>query len=253
MGESKFQRKCRMCKGCFSYSQFRPASTERRTKDRDAFDNALREIEAEGATRRPGRDMRFEALDAYASHSCAACREKLRVHNATNPKIGACREYWAELSAEPCVLCGESPTERDHLPELGPKVHALSDYGWWATSGNGGVDAMRDEARKCRAVCRNCHSEASTHNAYARRYPTVAEMPESTRKEKEAKRDRLVRDEKYEYVNARKMEIGRCRDCPILVKDRAFQVFVCTPLGFHEDSQHIEHVQQRPEALEHEG
>ena len=86
---------------------------------------------------------------------CLTCRESLRCC-AINPTTttGKCRKVWQNWKNEHvCARCGDGRhTEADHL---GDKVHACSDYPWWAR--HGGVEALELELAKCRPLCMFCH------------------------------------------------------------------------------------------------
>ena len=211
-----------VCKGCHKmqpYASFRPASIERTTRKRDAFDAAMRDIAEAG----PSVETR---LDACRTKKCASCREKIRRRDRDpNTTTGKCRLFWYELRKAPCVDCGRDDgySEYDHQTDRGEKLHNLGDYYWWAW--NGGVEAMRAEAIKCMPRCRNCHQMQPTNTKYKRKYATLDEMPTSTEYEKINKHSRRYMDEKIAFVSARKLQIGACADCDMVVTPLSCHVF----------------------------
>jgi hypothetical protein len=98
------------------------------------------------------------------------------------------------------------------------KVHALSDYTWWAS--HGGVEAMRREhAKGIQWICGFCHFLEPTGNA-ANRCKDPATMPKGKRRGTEeevyqyqAKHRAVVVYPKHQYVDARKRAVGCCQHC----------------------------------------
>ena len=212
------------CKHAFSfpYVEYRPAEGEQSASKKRTFDEAVREIESivsEGmnATRETHPDL-FTKLDAHRTERCKGCRDSLK-RSQQNPatKVGQCRAYWYKLRTVECAECvlegkwdERNHSEYDHQSDDGPKVHKISDYSWWAC--NGGVEAMRAEVLKCIPRCAWHHRMQQTHSIHKRKFETLEEMPTVTHAQKKAKLQRGYMDKKYAYVNARKMEIGKCAD-----------------------------------------
>ena len=110
---------------------------------------------------------------------CSICRNTQRRSNI-NPttKAGKCRGvYQTWESDHACQNCGIKDSrliEADHQKGF-KKVHRCGDYCWWAW--NGGVEALKAELKKCKALCRFCHALKSqaerqkwkTHCIIARR------------------------------------------------------------------------------------
>ena len=91
----------------------------------------------------------------------------------------------------------ESPEniEFDHIdPSL--KRQRLGKYDWW--SWNGGVEAMKEELKNCRPLCRSCHdnSEFSCKKVYK----NIDEMPNKTKTQRQLKKSRQYRDLKNAYI-----------------------------------------------------
>ena len=88
---------------------------------------------------------------------CLTCRASLK-RSSVNPMTttGKCKAVWEEWKAmHKCLSCGcNDPRilEADHTHD---KVHACSDYNYWAN--HGGVEALKHELTKCVPLCRGCH------------------------------------------------------------------------------------------------
>jgi len=127
--------------------------------------------------------------------TCSICRNTNR-RTETNPttKKGKCRGVYQTWKSEhPCQNCGIKDSrliEADHQSEF-KKVHICSDYKWW--SNHGGVEALKAELLKCKALCRFCH-----------RLKSQAE------RKKETNPTRLAR---REIINAEKLKRGACLTC----------------------------------------
>ena len=142
---------------------------------------------------------------------CDGCRASLK-KTQTNPTTasGKCLVYYRELQqTNPCVKCEEEGDacvyprdwqliEFDHIDpkakvkkRTGEEGHALSDYCWWAS--NGGVKAMKKEAKKCQALC-----------VYHHRTKTKNETGEETQPS---------RIQKLEIINKKKRKRGGCLIC----------------------------------------
>jgi len=122
---------------------------------------------------------------------CLTCRESKR-RSRINPttKSGECRKVWKDWKDEhACAQCGDARhTEADHL---GDKVHACSDYKWWAR--HGGVEALELELKKCQPLCRFCHRLKSDKER------GTCTHPSKIRKQK--------------IINAEKLRVGVCQEC----------------------------------------
>lgn len=86
------------------------------------------------------------------------CRIKCKKsEQSTRTKKGQCRNFWEEWKKQnACVFCGESDpilVQADHYK--GVKIRELSANKFWAC--NGGVEAMKEEEKKVRCLCRYCH------------------------------------------------------------------------------------------------
>jgi hypothetical protein len=144
---------------------------------------------------------------------CGRCGTK-RAMEANHGKVYADN---AEKYNEMVETHGEAAAEKAY-PAEGRKIEQLSDYMWW--SSNGGVEAMRAEARKCTPLCRMCHTlDPASDTSEERRAD-----PDKVKEENYATRKRFMinrnharyRKEKRDYVNEIKRRIGRCANpnCP---------------------------------------
>ena len=113
-----------------------------------------------------------------------------------------------------CEVCSSSENiEFDHL-DPSTKINCLGKYQWWSC--HGGVEAMKEEFKKCRPLCRKCH-DRHTETTNKRKYEHIDDMPTATRSERIAKRQRQYNDEKAAYVLGIKMQIGACQYCRLPV------------------------------------
>jgi hypothetical protein len=105
--------------------------------------------------------------------------------------MGQCKKLWEDWrDSHACLHCGTTDCiEADH--PLGEKVHACSDYPWWAW--NGGVEALKEELAKVRPLCRFCHRVHTQSQRGISKDPTVTK--------------------KRRHVDAIKMRIGCCQVC----------------------------------------
>jgi hypothetical protein len=91
------------------------------------------------------------------TNHCLTCRAVAK-RTGINPttKTGKCKAVWEKWKAmHACLSCGcNDPRilEADHQHS---KVHACSDYKYWAY--HGGVEALKHELAKCVPLCRVCH------------------------------------------------------------------------------------------------
>ena len=124
---------------------------------------------------------------------CATCRastSKSRRNDTT--KSGKCRKVWMDWrDSHSCEVCNYRGVciEADH--PLGEKVHACSDYCWWAC--NGGPEAQAKELSECRPLC------TFHHRLHSQEVRGVSQRPCIVKKRT--------------YVNAYKLKIGKCEVC----------------------------------------
>lgn len=142
---------------------------------------------------------------------CDICRaiDKNSAENPTTAK-GKCLAYYRELQqTNPCVKCEEEGEacvyprdwrliEFDHIDpkakrkkRTGEEGHELGDYRWW--SNHSGVEAMKEEVKKCQALC-----------IYHHKTKTKNETGEETQAHVIQKR---------EIINKKKRERGGCLAC----------------------------------------
>ena len=157
--------------------------------------------------------------------TCSTCISKKKL----SPAQLACKTFWEKAKYEACVAQNGCPTDRcsekgmaswivlqaDHIVP-GTRVHDLSDYFWW--SWNGGVDAMREERKKVQFICGCCH----------RLRPTSAAGQPVKEKSLQGQKDKdMLKKQKQDYVNARKLAIGCCQyaDCGRVVTPQTVRAF----------------------------
>jgi len=129
---------------------------------------------------------------------CKTCRvyaKKTREKGTTS--LGKCREFWISWKKQhKCVDCGLEDSlvmEADHV--IGNKLKHLSYYNWWVS--HGGVEAMKDESKKCEPRCRFCHA-IKTKERYER---------------KPNKKVYVTRSRRNHEINLIKCKIGECKTC----------------------------------------
>jgi hypothetical protein len=190
-----------------------------------------------------------DTIEELATTTCDRCRD-VHAKSSVNPntKPGACKAEWERMKREVFAKCGRCGTERaveaNHgevyaenakkynemvethgkdaaekaYPAEGRKIEPVSRYMWW--SWNGGVDAMRAEARKCTPLCRMCHmlDPASTSSEERRADPNKVKDENYATREGflDARRTARYRKEKRDYVNKIKRGIRMCANpnCP---------------------------------------
>ena len=240
---------CANCRGRKAHGpeQFVP---EKNPRDAAAYTKA---VEALGEARAAKDGDAFltarETIATLATTKCATCRESIFKSDA-NPKtkLGACRAEWERLKAEvfaTCRACGATrAVEADHgdayaanakahaemvathgeeaadaaYPATERKLCSLSATHYWSC--HGGVEAMRAEAAKCAPLCRMCHtldpsSNSAPENAGGRVKAAASEY--ETNEQRRAAVNRAgCREDKRNYVNGIKREVGACErpDCP---------------------------------------
>jgi len=157
-------------------------------------------------------------LEEMRGVKCPPCR---KTQNTLTGEMKKCYDCWQELKEEACAGPDGGCANKDCV-ERGPlavyvieadhknpkeKVHALSDYPWWACKKHGGVAAMRLEAEKVRMICRFCHTLEETSTA-ARRSGDPELMPagKSSGTEEEVKQYNAKH-------HAEKLRRGHCLQC----------------------------------------
>ena len=141
---------------------------------------------------------------------CRAINKKTKENPIT--AMGKCKAWWINWKqTNPCVMCEEEGEnciypqdwrliQADHIEpkakrkkQTGEEGHVLSDYPWWTWPKNGGVEGMKEEAKKCQALC-----------IFHHKIKTKEERKEDTR------RNRI---EKLKIINEKKRERGGCLKC----------------------------------------
>ncbi len=142
---------------------------------------------------------------------CKKCRAiKKKTQENPTTKRGECKAWWTNWKqTNPCIKCEEEGEkciyprdwrliQADHIePKAKRKKrtdeegHALSKYTWW--SYNGGVKGMKEEAKKCQALC-----------IFHHKIKTKEERKEQTQRSK---------IEKLKIINDKKRERGGCLKC----------------------------------------
>lgn len=129
---------------------------------------------------------------------CATCRTSIsKSHQSETTKVGKCRKVWLDWrDSHSCVVCNYRGVciEADH--PSGEKVHACSDYPWWAQ--NGGTEALRRELTICRPLCTFCHRLWSREVRGVNQQPCIVK--------------------KRTYVNTFKLKIGKCEICGRIIQ-----------------------------------
>ena len=192
---------------------FRPSGGERTAKKRKLFDDIIQK-----------EDWDMDALNKVRCKRCIRCREIVkRSNNNPNTTTGQCKFFYKKMREEAvCEVCSSSENiEFDHL-DPSKKTHSLSSYMFWSC--NGGVNAMKEEFKKCRPLCRMCHDQ-HTQKTHKRKYASADEMPTFTQAEKQAKRQRQYTDDKAAYVLSLKMAIGGCEHCQVSVNPKNSRSF----------------------------
>ena len=144
---------------------------------------------------------------------CKKCRasHKKSQENPTTT-VGKCRAWWIKWKqTNPCVKCEEEGDDciyprdwrliqADHIEpkakrkkRTGEEGYGLSEYAWWSRPKNDGVKGMKEEAKKCQALCIFHHKI----------------------KTKEERNEQTVRCkiEKRKIINEKKRERGECLMC----------------------------------------
>jgi len=192
---------------------------------RQRFDIARRAFVV--AVRAGDRDtalVQRRIVEQLRSKLCRPCRRNTKL----SPTVQACKDEWDRMKQEACRRqggcsnpeCSERgmaswiAMQADH--GTNPKRYRLSDYKWW--SWNGGVAAMREEARQIfQWCCGVCHSLEATSNQ-GRRCGDPNLMPNGKRRgtkeertQYQAKQRAKIKFPKQQYVDRIKREIGICQ------------------------------------------
>ena len=168
-----------------------------------------------------------ELMTTIIKKRTSLCNECISKRKPLSPAKLACKQFWEQLKYKACDDQGGCPTpgctekgraswpvlQADHV---GPKVHNLSDYTWW--SYHGGVEAMKAEAKNVQFICGCCHRLRPTSNAGKQLKETTVQWKINRN---------LRRKEKEDYVNDRKLAIGKCQypDCPRVVTRETVRCF----------------------------
>jgi hypothetical protein len=228
-------------------SMFVPRKSPR---DEDAYEQAVADLATAMETRDAAMYLAArDTIEQLATKWCDRCRDS-NAKSQHNPdtKQGACEAEWERMKREEFTKCRRCGTERaieaNHgkvyadnakkykkmvkthgkdaaekaYPAEGRKIEDVSQYTWW--SWNGGVDAMRTEARKCTPLCKMCHALDPASNSSEERRAD----PDKVKEENYARRHNFTtnrwkaryKNEKRDYVNSIKRDIRRCANpnCP---------------------------------------
>ena len=158
--------------------------------------------------------------------TCLRCRQK--TNKSTYKKGGKYQslvEHYEELKRNlpPCVMCGDDETdhkEHDHFDPKGlldPENTKLCKVMECKT-----IQAMDEEAAKCRSLCRKCHCKVTAKQQKA---STVDKIYSDDPKDITA-RKRVVRNRRY--LRNCKLELGGCQ------ADGCTDIFDKTNLSFYE-------------------
>lgn len=224
-------------RGMQPLDQFAPAASNKTHRQRAAFEKIVRAIEAiDDVLNDPEAMKLVSEAGLLRTRTCLTCRLIMKKTQA-NPdtKFGACRAKWLELKAEAeatgCSLCGcNDAVSFEHVDpntkmrftctkEKGKPLE-LSHYSHWPV--HGGPSAMQAEREKCTVLCLNCHWMQPTGNAMKRIFAESLPDGNSVFDEKAyAKKWKLKqKNKKLDYVDAQKLEVGKCDDCIAVVVPR---------------------------------
>ena len=134
---------------------------------------------------------------------CTSCRTSKRktIINPTTQN-GKCREFWINWKKQQtCIDCGLTDyrvIEADHV--RGTKVYNVGECKWWAW--NGGVDAMKEEVKKCESRCSFCHNVKTKERADLKR-----------KLEGKKQNSTETREKRRHEINRLKLNIGECKIC----------------------------------------
>lgn len=165
----------------------------------------------------------LEQMGKLRNKLCQTCR-LIKKKSRENPKTkrGACRAKWyeirAQLQKQGCILCGrndamtvEHTKPKEKMRDKKGNPVDLGDYSKWPTLG--GAEAMQAEFDKPSVVpmCRNCQEMQPTHSAMKTKI-NPKDLPNGKKKNK-----LVYKRDKQAYVDAKKLEIGKCEDCDFRV------------------------------------
>ena len=131
--------------------------------------------------------------------------------------------FWHRVATGTCQFCNRENVPLEWRHTHGENTHNVSDYAFWAV--NGGVEAMKEEMKKCTAVCRSCAYIHFPQEQNQPEYVNTDNMPNETPAEKLAIRQRIHNNIKYAYVARIKLDIGSCADCGMQVQEGQMRVF----------------------------
>lgn len=224
------------CGGCskkyIDFNQFVPDECLQNNRNRPEF---LEHIAAYNDAYK-AKDLNAARVERawLAENRPAYCRRCRVVVNTPTGTVKTCRDFWFALKAQKCAEqdgcanqdCVErgpnaaNVLEADHVDPT-KKVEKVSDYIYWAS--NGGVEAMRLEAEKCRFICRFCHRLERTGHA-ANRTPDPATLPDGncmgTTEEKAVYKRKwraTITFPKQQHVDAEKLRRCCCLTCKRVV------------------------------------
>lgn len=183
---------------CQSIWEFRPGRGEVTIKKQYVFKEAFDNNDE-------------ETMDNIRCKMCWHCRELLRKsRNSKTSLEGQCKYFFQTLKQKSqCYLCDSTENiEFDHI-DPSKKKHNLSDYTWWKW--NGGVEAMKEEFNKCRALCRPCHDQQKT--THKRKYEDIEYIPRGTKLHTTLFLQAKYRKQKREYNIEKKINHNQCKDC----------------------------------------
>ena len=137
---------------------------------------------------------------------CHECRLKISAtKKSLRTKTGRCRQLWEQWKqANKCIQCGIEDSDvlqADHY--IGTKVKELSAYNFW--SSHGGVEAMREEFKKVRCLCRFCHDIYTKKHFFGKK--------KKRRNTKKSRWEDKHKSLKTEYVLNEKLRRAECALC----------------------------------------
>ena len=98
---------------------------------------------------------------------CYFCRNTKREYGKVYKPIHVAKNLYKQFQLEnACIVCGlRNPDviQADHRTDLGEKVRACSSSGWVGKEAE-----LVDELKKCVAKCRNCHTQTSRNELWAK-------------------------------------------------------------------------------------
>lgn len=213
--------------------EFAPVVSNKTHRKRAAFLKVAKALE--GLVNDPDCAALLQELGVLRNKYCFKCRSvQKESQKKSTTKAGACRDKWLELKAkmddDGCVLCGctdgmtvEHTKPEEKMRNKKGKPVQLSSWTYWPTLG--GPEAMQAEFDKPSVVpmCMNCQFMQPTHNAMKPKQDYESIDPRivaGDSKSYHKRRFLAVRQEKQAYVDAKKLEIGKCTECEYRVVPR---------------------------------